>query len=142
VSHRTLAISIATLAHKGQKRRGGEDYIVHPRRVAERVERAGLGDLAIQVAWLHDVIEDSDVTATELLDRGCWPDVVRDVQALSRGRDQTYGEFIANIKYGASDRARHVKVHDLLDNLTDDPAPWQIRRYSRALSELTFDYRD
>ena len=52
-----LALQIAAAAHKGQKDKGGNDYINHPLRVAELVE----GE---EEKWwhLHDVIEDTRVT--------------------------------------------------------------------------------
>ena len=65
-----LAESVATEAHRGQKRKNPklefwdrEDYINHPRRVSENVET----DLEKAVAWLHDVIEDTTVTLDQLL---------------------------------------------------------------------------
>ena len=59
-----LAEKIATEAHQGQFRRGGSiPYIEHPRAVVSRVG----DDLDTQVvAWLHDVVEDCDVSAENL----------------------------------------------------------------------------
>ena len=52
------AVQIATRAHAGQHDKAGEDYILHPLRVAERCE----SPKAKIVALLHDTIEDTDVT--------------------------------------------------------------------------------
>jgi GTP diphosphokinase / guanosine-3',5'-bis(diphosphate) 3'-diphosphatase len=50
-------------AHHGQKRKSGEDYIMHPAAVAELVYDAG-GDVeSLIAALLHDTIEDTNVTA-------------------------------------------------------------------------------
>lgn len=54
----------ATAAHaaiKQKRKYTGEDYIVHPREVAELVEKAGGSSEMIQAAWLHDVVEDTGV---------------------------------------------------------------------------------
>ena len=54
----------ATAAHaaiKQKRKYTGEDYIVHPREVAELVEKAGGSPEMIQAAWLHDVVEDTGV---------------------------------------------------------------------------------
>ena len=54
----------ATAAHaalKQKRKYTGEDYIVHPREVADLVERAGGTIEMIQAAWLHDVVEDTGV---------------------------------------------------------------------------------
>lgn len=60
-----MADTFALAAHAavGQKRKyTGEDYIVHPREVADLVRKAGGSPEMIQAALLHDVIEDTGVT--------------------------------------------------------------------------------
>ncbi|WP_063695122.1 HD domain-containing protein [Bradyrhizobium embrapense] len=53
--------------HAPQKRNyTGEPYFVHLEEVAGIVERAGLSETAIAAAWLHDVVEDTDVTLPEV----------------------------------------------------------------------------
>lgn len=70
-----LARQIATTAHAGQTDKAGRPYIDHPRRVASR-----LVDLQEQAAaWLHDVIEDTGVTAVDLLKAGIDDAVVQAV---------------------------------------------------------------
>ena len=64
----------ATAAHAaiGQKRKySGDDYIVHPQRVAAIVEKHGGTDEMIAAAWLHDTVEDTDVTP-DLITRNVW----------------------------------------------------------------------
>ncbi len=61
------AVALATTAHSGQTDKAGESYIGHPLRVMARVT----GDDARMVAVLHDVIEDTPVTAADLLALGC-----------------------------------------------------------------------
>lgn len=57
-----LAEKIAGEAHQGQYRRGGVvSYIEHPKAVVDRV---GADPEARVVAWLHDVLEDTEVTAS------------------------------------------------------------------------------
>ena len=53
------ALSIAVRAHAGQKDPAGEAYILHPMQVALWCET----DDERCVAFLHDVLEDTDVTA-------------------------------------------------------------------------------
>lgn len=63
-------LSFANKAHAGQKRKyTGEDYIVHPMRVAFAGIYAGgctANRTAVAAALLHDVIEDTSVTFDEL----------------------------------------------------------------------------
>ena len=62
-------LKFAKEAHAGQKRKyTGEDYIVHPIEVSQIVKRHR-GSLPMQLAaLLHDVLEDTDVTALELFE--------------------------------------------------------------------------
>ncbi|MBE6592199.1 MAG: bifunctional (p)ppGpp synthetase/guanosine-3',5'-bis(diphosphate) 3'-pyrophosphohydrolase [Ruminococcaceae bacterium] len=56
------AYEFASKAHDGQKRKSGEDYIVHPLSVAEIVASLELDTDSICAALLHDTVEDcSDV---------------------------------------------------------------------------------
>lgn len=60
----SLAEGFCKAAHFGQKRKfTGEDYSVHPIRVANILHRHGYGDVDVQVAaLLHDVDEDTPIT--------------------------------------------------------------------------------
>lgn len=56
----TYANVLATIAHWGQKRKwSNEPYITHPRSVANQLKEDNEPALAIVVALLHDVIEDT-----------------------------------------------------------------------------------
>jgi hypothetical protein len=59
------AREIAVRAHGDQKDRDGSPHIAHVARVAEGVPEAGEYQ---RVAWLHDVLEDSDITSEQLRD--------------------------------------------------------------------------
>ena len=53
------AYKFANDAHKGQKRKSGEDYISHPVAVATILYELGLDSVTICAALLHDVAEDT-----------------------------------------------------------------------------------
>ncbi|MFZ2378181.1 MAG: HD domain-containing protein, partial [Trichococcus flocculiformis] len=72
-----LAFEIARAAHAGQTDKAGLDYILHPQQVAAMVTT----DEEKAVALLHDIIEDTDVTANELLAKGLPDNVVEAVKA-------------------------------------------------------------
>ncbi|MBN2530948.1 MAG: bifunctional (p)ppGpp synthetase/guanosine-3',5'-bis(diphosphate) 3'-pyrophosphohydrolase [Deltaproteobacteria bacterium] len=55
--------------HKGQKRRSGEPYIVHPMSVAKIAADMGLCEPSICAALLHDVVEDTDTTKEEIREK-------------------------------------------------------------------------
>lgn len=61
------AYELATHAHRKQRRKSGEPYILHPLEVARIcAEEIRLGPTAIVSAILHDVVEDTDVTQEEI----------------------------------------------------------------------------
>ncbi|MBI79132.1 MAG: bifunctional (p)ppGpp synthetase/guanosine-3',5'-bis(diphosphate) 3'-pyrophosphohydrolase [Pseudomonadota bacterium] len=60
------AHNFSNLAHSGQKRLSGEDYISHPIAVATILAELRLDVGSIKAALLHDVLEDTDVTLKEL----------------------------------------------------------------------------
>ncbi len=62
------AFAIADEAHKEQKRRSGEPYIIHPLAVAVILADMGMDTDSICAALLHDVVEDTPTTAKEIRD--------------------------------------------------------------------------
>lgn len=56
------AYEIARDAHKDQKRRSGEPYIMHPVAVAQILFKFGMDNECIISALLHDVVEDTKVS--------------------------------------------------------------------------------
>lgn len=131
----SVAENIATKAHEGQFRKGGEiPYITHPQRVAKRVE----GDLEAQaVAWLHDVLEDTDVTEEELRASGIPENVIEAVKALTKSKEIPYPEYLEKVR--ANELAKKVKIQDMLDNLSDKPSKKQIIKYSKGFLVLLRD---
>ena len=103
-----LALSIATEAHRGQFDKA--DYIEHPIYVASQVD----SEEEKAVALLHDVIEDSSVTAEELLNAGLPETVVTAVQILSKKKGQDYQTYLKTVK--SNPLARAVKLADLKHN--------------------------
>ena len=67
-SHKLLndAYKFATNGHKNQKRKSGEDYITHPLQVALYLAELNLDKETIIAAFLHDLIEDTDVTYSDI----------------------------------------------------------------------------
>ena len=62
-----LAFETAVDAHKDQRRKSGEPYIMHPIAVAQIVaDQIGLGATSIAAALLHDVAEDTSLTLDDI----------------------------------------------------------------------------
>lgn len=111
-----LAFSIASEAHKGQKRRigadKGVDYIVHPIRVSEHFKD---DDELGAAAMLHDVVEDTRYDASVLISMGVSAAVVDLVLVLTRRTGENYLDYILRIK--DNPRATAIKLQDLMDNM-------------------------
>lgn len=61
------AFNIAVTAHKDMRRKSGEPYIYHPLEVAKIiVQEIGLGTTSVICALLHDVVEDTDYTLSDI----------------------------------------------------------------------------
>lgn len=141
------ALAFAAKAHKGQldKSRPPRPYILHPMRVAMKVEPAG--DEAMQVAVLHDVIEDCGVTAADLRWACFSEDVIAAVVLLSRPPQgspnrPTYAQYVQAIRDSGSRLAIIVKLADLGDNMNriDELPPEQRsirKRYEQGLKIIT-----
>ncbi|KJV07940.1 RelA/SpoT family protein [Methylocucumis oryzae] len=63
------AYEFGALAHQGQTRKSGEDYICHPVSVAISLAEMRMDANGIMAAILHDVLEDTDVSKQELAER-------------------------------------------------------------------------
>jgi GTP diphosphokinase / guanosine-3',5'-bis(diphosphate) 3'-diphosphatase len=60
------AYELAAEAHEHQYRKSGEKYINHPISVAKVVADIGLDDTTVAAALLHDAVEDTEITTSEI----------------------------------------------------------------------------
>ena len=105
------ALEIALKAHAGQTDKAGQPYILHPLRIMAKME---MEDEKV-VAILHDVIEDSDFTAEQLIEDGIPEHIVEAVQVLSKKEGEGYPEFIDRVV--KNKLAAKIKKADIEDNL-------------------------
>ena len=133
-----LALSIARQAHEGQLDKAGVDYIKHPIYVASQVET----EEEKAVALLHDVLEDSSVTAEELLIAGLPETVVTTVQVLTKQTGQDYQTYLQAVK--SNPLACRVKLADLkhnsdlsrLTSITEKDRE-RLKKYKKAIDFLS-----
>lgn len=126
-----LAEQIARKAHKGQFRHDGKTpYITHPEKVVSLLEHREEKVLG----WLHDVLENTDVTKEDLENNGIEMMYINMLDILTRHKDELYMSYIKNI--GNEVVATKVKVADIVANLSDNPTKNKIKEYTEALSFL------
>jgi len=139
----------AQLAHLGQKRRDGSDYIMHPIAVQKITKKHYPRNFAAQIlALLHDTVEDGPaqghITEDELrqIIRGSITDP-RDLQKIEVALDYlthdktTYPVYEDYLNLVFSNRlAAIVKISDLIHNLSHNPSKRQIIKYRTALKNV------
>lgn len=129
---------VAQHIHRGKSDYGGNDYFGgHVESVAERVSNSGGDTDAVIVAYLHDVLEDSDLNPGEL-EKIFPPRIVEAVSLLTHERsDEQYYEYMERLS--SNPLARIVKTAEVEDNrdvtrlreITDKDA-WRLAKYDYA----------
>lgn len=147
------AAQLAALAHKGQNRKFGhsnDPFIFHPMRVAGRIAiHPAANEEMVAAAYLHDVLEDTDVSEMDLSDVFPYP-VVYLVAQLTNPSKQMAGVTRAEKKAADREHLKHVSVRakmiklvDRIDNVrevvTDPEAPPDFVKIYRAESLLLLE---
>ena len=109
------AMRIAYDAHYGQVDRGKTPYIFHPMHGAESMK----DEDSTVVAILHDILEDTPVSAEFLLRKGIPQRLVEAVQVLTRREDEPYAEYLNRVVASQNVLALRVKYADVLHNLDE-----------------------
>jgi (p)ppGpp synthase/HD superfamily hydrolase len=107
------AIALASQKHMGQFDKGGMPYILHPLKVMHYLKSDDLELMAIAV--MHDVVEDSDVTFSDLYAMEFTPRIVETLRLLTKMPGQTHREYVDGIKKNPD--AIKVKLADLRHNM-------------------------
>ncbi|ADO69928.1 HD domain-containing protein [Stigmatella aurantiaca] len=131
------AIALAVEAHRGQRDKAGQTYILHPLRVMMRLET----EAERMAAILHDVVEDTPYTLERLRALGYPEEVLGALDCLTKREGETYEAFVERIR--PHPLARRVKLADLEDNMDVRRLPSvgpreaeRLTRYRAAWSRL------
>jgi GTP diphosphokinase / guanosine-3',5'-bis(diphosphate) 3'-diphosphatase len=135
----------AVVAHSGQRRLSGEEYVNHPMEVAAILADLELDAATLAAALLHDTVEDTPLTAEAVLQE-FGPEVARLVDGVTklgrislRSDQQQQAENIRKMMVAMAEDLRVVliKLADRLHNMrTLDPLP-EVKR--RKISRETLD---
>lgn len=132
--------------HQGQMY-GNKPYMYHLREVCKRVsaiDTLSSDDriLAQMVAYLHDILEDTECTEndirTSLAGYPRMNDLIDAVRAITKIPSETKADYIQRVR--ANEIALVVKVADTLANLTESalhqPNKKRVEKYTAQLKEL------
>lgn len=106
------ALQIATKAHAGQVDRDGNPVILH----ALTVGLMGHTDEERTAGFLHDVVEDTDMTFEDLTDAGIPNGVVNALRLLTHQKGTPYIDYVKSIIESGNPIALQVKYNDLKHN--------------------------
>ena len=81
--------------------------------------------------------EDTEETEYTLKAQGVPDHVVNAVVDMTKVEGESYADYM--VRVAANPLARKVKIADMLDNLSDDPTPKQIKKYARGLLVLVVE---
>lgn len=105
-----IAYKIARNAYKGQKDKAGKDYLRHLEFVSDSVkkedEKTG--------AFLHDVLEDTNVAVDHLRTAKIPEAVIEAVETITKHQGEEYFAYLLRVKQNFI--ARKVKLADLQHN--------------------------
>lgn len=104
------AYALAKKAHLGQKDKGGNDYIEHPKAVASMMDT----DIEKAVAYLHDVVEDTKISFDDLKEYGFPNQIIEAVKALTKQKNESYDVYIDRVIKNPT--AKKVKLADMKHN--------------------------
>ncbi len=137
INNLNKAIKLACEAHDGQFDKAGKPYILHPLRLLIKLKNID----EMQVAVLHDVVEDSDMTLEVLRKEGFEESVLQAIECLTKKTGEDYSDFISRVLL--NDLARKVKIEDIKDNMdlsrldkVEEKDLERIAKYHAALKRL------
>ena len=131
------ALKLCFDAHKGQTDKSGIPYVFHPFHLAEQMET----EETTIVALLHDVVEDTDYTIENLIEKGFGKEIIDALVLLTHDDKVDYMEYVKAIKKNPI--AKAVKLADLRHNsdlsrldVVDEKALERREKYLKAIDLL------
>jgi GTP pyrophosphokinase len=117
-------------AHLGQRRISGEPYIIHSIAVARILADLHLGDVSVAAGFLHDVVEDTDITV-EKLRKEFGDSVANLVDGVTK---------IPELKYESQEKKQAENFHKMLLSMSQDLRVILIKFADRLHNMRTIGY--
>jgi hypothetical protein len=135
----TAARNLAHATHAGQRDASGTPVLEHVERVAARVPEE-----ARPVAFLHELLERTDLTVDDLVAAGAEPTDLAALALLTRRPGESFELQVLAVAFahGPEGRiAREVTIADLEDHLTERDPPLSTPPYGWARHHIAFARR-
>ena len=120
------AYNLACLAHKGQKRKSGEDYVTHSINVAIILAEMEADEEVIIAGLLHDIIEEKTIITLKEIEEGFSLEVANMLKDVTNFNNR-YSEVIDLEAF--DERAIMIKLADRLHNMRTiefmEPQRWK-----------------
>lgn len=139
------ALNYARKLHKGQFRKSGEPYIIHPLTMVSQAISLGIeNDVLIATILLHDVVEDCGVSVNDL---PCSEEVKKAVELLTYRKPAVYfekdheGPTLCSVKkdyydkISTSDIASIAKLFDRCHNVSSMAGTFTKEKIQEYISE-------
>ncbi|MCL2207697.1 MAG: RelA/SpoT family protein, partial [Fibromonadales bacterium] len=131
-------------AHKGQMRKSGLPYVMHPTSVAKTLAELKMDTTVIAAGLLHDVVEDTEYSTKEIQEKfgteiAEMVDSVTKISDIQKGIDRTAKTFKKFLTY-VSKRPQviAIKLADRLDNMHS--LQYLAPERQKAISAETLDF--
>ena len=124
------AYDFSAVAHAGQTRRSGEQYITHPLEVAGLVADMHLDDVAVAASLLHDVVEDT-LTTEEKVRELFGEDIAHVVAGVTK---------IGAMQFSSSEERQAENFRKMLLAMVDDVRVILVKLADRLHNMRTLDH--
>ena len=131
------ALKLCFEAHRDQTDKSGMPYVFHPFHLAEQMD----SEESTIVALLHDVVEDTEYTLSDLTAMGFSSSVVEALALMTHDPKVPYMEYVKGIS--VNPLATKVKLADLRHNSdlsrldsVDEKALSRVKKYAAAIELL------
>ena len=126
------AYDVANKQHEGQFRKSGDPYVQHPLEVAYILTTLNTGPNTIAAGLLHDVLEDTDITKTELAN-AFNEDIANIVDGVTK---------ISKLKYMTKEKALAHNHEKLLLAMAKDIRVIVVKLVDRLHNMRTIEFHD
>ena len=116
---------------RGQKRKSGEDYIIHPMAVGTILADLGMDEDSIAASLLHDVLEDTDYTL-EQMERDFGKEITGLVDGVTK---------LKNISYRSKEEEQAENIRKMFFAMTKDIRVLLIKLADRLHNLRTINYQ-